>query len=144
METKGRILGVDPGEKRIGLAISDPLGITAQGLPTILVTSIGETIQKIGEAARRLEVVQMVIGLPLNMDGSEGEQAQKSRKLGQRLEADLGLPVIYWDERLTSLMAEAAMLEGDLSRTRRKEESDRLAAQLILQNYLDGEGMKNL
>lgn len=144
METKGRILGVDPGEKRIGLAVSDPLGITAQGLPTILVTSIGETIQKIGEAARRLEVVQMVIGLPLNMDGSEGEQAQKSRKLGQRLEADLGLPVIYWDERLTSLMAEAAMLEGDLSRTRRKEESDRLAAQLILQNYLDGEGMKNL
>lgn len=137
-------MGIDPGEKRIGVAISDPLGITAQGLPTISVTSIGEAIQKIGETVRRLEVVRMIIGLPLNMDGSEGEQAQKSRKLGRRLEADLRLPVIYWDERLTSRMAEAAMLEGDLSRTRRKEVSDRLAAQLILQNYLDGEGMKNL
>ncbi len=141
METKGRILGVDPGEKRIGLAVSDPLGITAQGLPTITVSSAGETLREIGETARRLEAVRVVIGLPLQMDGSEGEGARMARRLGGRLEAELGLPVIFRDERLTSRLAEAALLEGDLSRKRRKAESDRLAAQLILQNYLDETGI---
>ncbi len=135
-----RIIGIDPGEKRIGLAVSDPLGITAQGLETIEVRSAGETVREIGKTARRLEAVRIVIGLPLLMDGSEGEGTRRARKLGRRLEAELGIPVIYRDERLTSRLAEAALLEGDLSRERRKKESDRLAAQLILQNYLDSEG----
>jgi putative holliday junction resolvase len=139
MERKGRILGIDPGEKRIGLAISDPLGITAQGLPTIAVSSAGETIREIGETARRLEVVRVVIGLPLQMDGSEGEGTRRARRLGGQLASTLGLPVIFRDERLTSRLAEKVLLEGNLSRKRRKEESDRLAAQLILQNYLDSE-----
>lgn len=142
MEIKGRILGIDWGEKRIGLAVSDPLGITAQGLPTILVRSAGETIREIAETARRWEAVRVVIGLPLLMDGSEGEGTRQVRRLGSRLKAELDLPVDFSDERLTSRIAEAALLEGDVSRKRRKEESDRLAAQLILQNYLDSEGIK--
>ncbi len=140
MEGIGRTLGIDPGEKRIGMAVSDPLGITAQGLETIEVRSAADTARRIGETARGLEAVRIVIGLPLRMDGSEGEGTRRARKLGRRLEAELGIPVIYRDERLTSRMAEAALLEGDLSRKRRKEESDRLAAQLILQNYLDSQG----
>ncbi len=134
-----RILGIDTGEKRIGLAVSDPLGITAQGLKTIEVHSTGEAIRQIAETARQLEVTRIVIGLPLRMDGSEGEGTRRARRLGRRLEAVLELPVIFRDERLTSKIAEQAMLEGDLSRARRKVESDRLAAQLILQNYLDSE-----
>ena len=140
MERIGRTLGIDPGEKRIGMAVSDPLGITAQGLETIQVESAEKAVREIGETARGLEAVRIVIGLPLQMDGSEGEGTRRARKLGRRLESELGIPVIYRDERLTSRMAEAALLEGDLSRKRRKEESDRLAAQLILQNYLDSEG----
>lgn len=122
------------------MAVSDPLGITAQGLDTIEVTSASETILRISEKARRLEAVRIVIGFPLRMDGSEGEGTRRAEKLGRRLEAELGIPVVYRDERLTSRMAEGAMLEGNLSRERRKKESDRLAAQLILQNYLDSEG----
>ena len=140
METKGRILGIDWGEKRIGLAVSDPLGITAQGLPTLAVSSSGETLREIAATVRKWEVARIVIGLPLLMDGSEGEGTRKVRQLGRRLEAELDLPVEFSDERLTSRIAEAALLEGDLSRKRRKEESDRLAAQLILRNYLDSEG----
>jgi putative Holliday junction resolvase len=141
MSVKGRILGIDPGEKRIGLAVSDPLGITAQGLETIQVSSSGETLRRISETAWRLEVVRIVVGLPLRMDGSEGEGTRRARRLGGQLESALGLPVIFRDERLTSRLAEQALLEGNLSRERRREESDRLAAQLILQNYLDsGEG----
>lgn len=142
MNVEGRILGIDPGEKRIGLAISDPLGFTAQGLETLRVVSAGETIRQIAETARRREVARVVIGLPLKMDGSEGEGARRARRLGERLEAELGLEVIFWDERLTSRQAEQALLEGRLSRKRRKEEADRLAAQLILQNYLDLEGVR--
>lgn len=122
------------------MAVSDPLGITAQGLETITVGSARETVRLIAAAARRQEAVRIVIGLPLRLDGSEGEGTRRARSLGGRLEAELGLPVAYWDERLTSRIAEAAMLEGDLSRKRRKAESDRLAAQLILQSYLDSEG----
>ncbi len=122
------------------MAVSDPLGITAQGLETIEVTSASETVRRISETARRLEAVRVVIGLPLQMDGSAGEGTRRAERLGRRLEAELGLPVTFRDERLTSRMAEAAMLEGNLSRERRKMESDRLAAQLILQNYLDSEG----
>ena len=140
MNEKDRILGIDPGEKRIGLAVSDPLGITAQGLETIQVSSAGETIREIGKTAGRLEVSRIVIGLPLQMDGSEGEGARRACRLGRQLEAALGLPVIFRDERLTSRLAEQALLEGDLSRKRRKVETDRLAAQLILQNYLDEQG----
>ena len=135
-----RILGIDPGEKRIGLALSDPLGITAQGLPTIQIKSPADAAEKISMVAREKEVVKIIIGLPLNMDGSEGEQADRSYHLGSLLEELLGLPVIFRDERLTSRQAELVLLEADMRRRRRKEHVDRLAAQIILQCYLDEQG----
>jgi putative pre-16S rRNA nuclease len=137
MDTYHRILGIDPGEKRIGLALSDPLGITAQGLPTITVSSPTDAAEKIARIARESEVERIIIGLPLNMDGSEGEQADRARHLGSLLEELLGLPVIFRDERLTSRQAELVLLEADMRRKRRKEHVDRLAAQIILQSYLD-------
>ncbi|MDP8215368.1 MAG: Holliday junction resolvase RuvX [Candidatus Euphemobacter frigidus] len=140
----GRILGIDPGEKRIGLALSDPLGITAQGLETLQVTSPGDAVQQISEIARQVEVSKIIIGLPLNMDGSKGEQARRAQRLGARLEAALHLPVLFRDERLTSRQAEQVLIEANLSRRRRREKIDRMAAQLILQNYLDAsESTKN-
>jgi len=139
-EQCGRILGIDPGEKRIGLALSDPLGITAQGLQTIQIISPADAATKISMVAREKEVVKIIIGLPLNMDGSEGEQAHRAYHLGSLLEELLDLPVIFRDERLTSRQAELVLLEADMRRRRRKEHVDRLAAQIILQCYLDEQG----
>jgi putative pre-16S rRNA nuclease len=140
MNTFKRILGIDPGEKRIGLAMSDPLGITAQGLPTIQVKSPADAVEQISRVAREADVKRIVVGLPLNMDGSEGEQAKRAHFLGSQLEELLGLPVIFRDERLTSRQAELVLLEADMRRKKRKENIDRLAAQIILQSYLDEEG----
>jgi len=135
-----RILGIDPGEKRIGVAMSDPLGITAQGLPTIQVKSPEDAAEQISRIARAETVKKIVVGLPLNMDGSEGEQAERAYHLGQKLEELSGLPVIFRDERLTSRQAELVLLEADMRREKRKKNIDRLAAQIILQSYLDEEG----
>ncbi len=140
MDTYQRILGIDPGEKRIGLAMSDPLGITAQGLPTIQVKSPADAVEQISRVAREADVKRIVVGLPLNMDGSEGEQAKRAHFLGSQLEELLELPVIFRDERLTSRQAELVLLEADMRRDKRKENIDRLAAQIILQSYLDEEG----
>lgn len=140
MHICGRILGIDPGEKRIGLALSDPLGITAQGLPTLQITSPSDAAQKIAGIAGQAEVSTIVVGLPLNMDGTEGDQARRAHRLGARLKDILHLPVLFRDERLTSRQADQVLLEGELSRERRKKEIDRIAAQLILQSYLDEEG----
>ncbi len=137
MRDQGRILGVDPGEKRIGLAVSDPLGITAQGLPTLKVTSPADAPRLIAEVARRIDATGIVIGLPLNMDGTEGEQARRAYQLGARLEEETLLPVSFRDERLTSIQAEQVLIAGDLRRERRKKEIDRISAQIILQCYLD-------
>ena len=140
MHDRGRILGIDPGEKRIGLALSDPLGITAQGLPTLRVTSPVNAVRQIAVIAGQSEVSTIIIGLPLNMDGTEGEQARRAYRLGARLKEMLQLPVLFRDERLTSRQAERVLLEGNLSRKRRKKEIDRIAAQIILQSYLDERG----
>jgi len=137
MNTSKRILGIDPGEKRIGLALSDPLGITAQGLPTLQIKSPADAAEKISVIAREREVIKIIIGLPLNMDGSEGDQAERAYHLGALLEELLDLPVIFRDERLTSRQAELVLLEADMRRSKRKEHLDRLAAQIILQSYLD-------
>ena len=134
---KTRILGIDPGEKRIGLALSDPLGITAQGLSTLELGNPNQAAVKIAEIIRGRGVKLVVMGLPLNMDGSAGIQAARARKLGTEIEAKSGVPVIYRDERLTSRQAEQVLLQADLSRRKRKTRVDRLAAQLILQSYLE-------
>lgn len=136
-QTEGRILGLDLGEKRIGLAVSDPLGLTAQGLPTLEVASEQEALEGIAGAAREWEAARIVVGLPVNMNGSEGAQAARARRVGAALGRALSLPVDFCDERWSSRSAERILLEADLSRGKRRKALDRLSAQIILQSYLD-------
>jgi len=128
-----RILGLDLGEKRIGVAISDALGITAQGLDTI--DRQDETL--LDKIVRDNDVSEIVVGLPLNMNGTKGEKARDAALFADIIGKRLSVPVELWDERLSSVSAEKDMINADLSRKRRKRLSDRIAAQLILQNYLD-------
>jgi len=132
-----RIMGIDYGEKRIGVAISDPLGITAQGLPTIERTNIQEDIQKILNIIREKEVGEIVVGLPKHMNNMLGEKAQAVLAFVDLIKKHVNIPVNTIDERLSTVRAHRAMLEGNLSRKKRKDRVDMIAAQLILQNYLD-------
>ncbi|MBU6391601.1 MAG: Holliday junction resolvase RuvX [Planctomycetes bacterium] len=138
-----RIIGIDYGEKRIGIAISDPLGITAQGLPTIERTNIQEDMQKILNIIREKEVGEIVVGLPKHMNNSLGEKAQEVLAFVDLLKKHSNLPVSVIDERLSTVRAQRAMLEGNLSRKKRKDRVDMIAAQLILQDYLDRIKIKN-
>ena len=132
-----RILGIDFGEKRIGLAVSDPLGFTAQGISTLPHTGLKNVIEALAGICRQHEVREIVIALPVNMNGSLGPKATEILQLVPRLEAALSLPVKTWDERLSSKQVGRLMIEGGVSREKRKKESDRLAAVLILQSYLE-------
>jgi putative Holliday junction resolvase len=132
-----RILALDVGEKRIGLAISDPLGITAQGLEVLLRQGPDADLKRLLEVARAYQVTQIVVGVPRHLDGRPGKQAQEILDLARSLGEALGVGVIPWDERLTTVEAERVLLQADLSRRRRRQVVDRLAAVLILQNYLD-------
>jgi putative holliday junction resolvase len=131
-----RALGLDLGTKTIGVAVSDGLGITAQPVTTLRRVSQAKDLAALAALATEHEATEFVIGLPLNMDGSEGPRAAATRKFGDALAA-LGHPVHYQDERLTTVAAERAMREGDISRKRRKEIIDQVAAVLILQGWLD-------
>ncbi len=137
-----RILGIDYGEKRIGIAISDPLGITAQGLMTIERTRIEEDIQKISNIIREKEVKEIVIGLPKRMDNTLGEKALAVLAFVDVVKKQTHIPIHTVDERFSTVRANKAMLEGDLSREKRKKRVDIIAAQLILQSYLDMMKMK--
>jgi len=133
-----RIMGLDVGEKRIGVAVSDPMGWTAQGLEVIVSKGSYEAdINRIKEVAQKYEVGRVVIGLPKNMDGSSGPQVEKIKLFASRLSKALGLPVELWDERLTTVAAEKLLIGADLSRARRRQVVDKMAAALILQGYLD-------
>ncbi|MFZ5469935.1 MAG: Holliday junction resolvase RuvX [Myxococcota bacterium] len=132
-----RAMGLDVGSKTIGVAVSDPLGITAQAVTTLRRKNLAADLKALRELAAEREVAQLVVGLPLNMDGSEGDRAVESRKLGEALAASSGLPVNYWDERLTTVAAERVLLEADVSRKKRRQVIDQLAASLILQGWLD-------
>jgi putative Holliday junction resolvase len=137
-----RILAIDLGEKRIGLAISDALGITAQGLPTIQVKNEQEICPKIMETINERNVTQLVFGLPKNMNGTLGPQAKKVQECAQKLKQLSGLPVDFEDERLSTVSAEQVLLEADTSRAKRKKVIDKLAAMIILQSYLARKGME--
>jgi putative Holliday junction resolvase len=138
-----RILGIDLGDKRIGLALSDPMGWTAQGLDVIAgAGGTNNDIKRIREVVAKHEVGKVIVGLPLNMDGSAGPRAEKARAFAQRLSRSLGLPVEMWDERLTTVEAQKRLIEVDMSRARRRQVIDQLAAILILQNYLDAKSRK--
>lgn len=132
-----RILGIDYGEKRIGVAISDPLGITAQGLPTIEYTNILEVLQRISHIIREKEVGMIVVGLPKHMNDSLGKKVQAVMAFVELLKTHMSIPITTIDERLSTVRAQKSMLEGDLSRKKRKERVDMVAAQFILQDYLD-------
>jgi putative Holliday junction resolvase len=133
-----RILGIDLGDKKIGLALSDPMGWTAQGLEVITSKgAIDEDISKIKEYVDQYEVEKIIVGLPLNMDGSSGPRAEKARAFAARLGKKLNIAVEMTDERLTTVAAERFLLEADLSRKKRRKVIDKMAAVMILQSYLD-------
>lgn len=135
-----RIMGLDLGSKTVGVAVSDPLGITAQGVEIIRRESedkLRRTLARIEKLAREYEVETFVLGYPKNMNNTIGERAQKSEAFKEKLERRTGLPVILWDERLTTVAADHAMTEAGLSREKRKDYVDMIAASLILQGYLD-------
>jgi putative Holliday junction resolvase len=132
-----RTFGLDVGTKTIGVAVSDALGLTAQSVTTIRRTSLKADLAALGELAREHDVSRVVIGLPLNMDGSEGPRAEASRKFAESVTSTLGLAVEFWDERLSTVAAQRTLLEADLSRAKRKQVIDQAAAQFILQGWMD-------
>lgn len=132
-----RILALDLGEKRIGLALSDELGLTAQGLPTLSRKNIKEDIVSIRKVITEGGVDEILVGWPLNLNGSENRQTKFVSEFIEVLKKNFNLPIKTYDERLTSLMVEKSMLEANLSRSKRKNLADKLSAQVILQSYLD-------
>ena len=141
-----RILGLDFGSKTVGVAVSDGLLLTAQGIETIErkdESKLRKTCARIEELIAEYEVTEIVLGLPKNMNNTEGERVEKTKAFGEMLERRTGLPVHYWDERLTTVAAEQILMESGVRRENRKEYVDKLAAVYILQGYLDSEGMKN-
>jgi putative Holliday junction resolvase len=125
-----RILGVDHGTKRIGLAISDETGTVAQ--PLGYATSLADVL--------KVQADQIVVGIPRRLDGTESEQTRRALRFIEQLKAATKLPVIGWDERLTTAQARRALIEGNVRREKRKQKVDQLAAQLMLQSYLDAQG----
>ena len=132
-----RILGLDYGNKRIGIAICDELGLTAQGLPTIIRKNRAQVLEAIRGLIGNYGVESIVIGYPVRLDGTEGIQCEKVNRFASRLEATFALPVIRRDETLTTREAEGILREAGMHRDKRKNMVDRLAATLILQGYLD-------
>jgi putative Holliday junction resolvase len=132
-----RTFGLDVGTRTVGVAVSDALGMTAQPLTTLRRTGLRADLAQLRRLAEAHEVSQAVVGLPLNMDGSEGPSAVAARAFGEALARALDIPVEYQDERLSTVAAQRALLEADVSRARRREVVDQVAAALILQTWLD-------
>lgn len=132
----GRILALDVGKRRIGLAISDELGITAQGLNTLQRSRIREDLEKLRAIARDRNVATLLVGRPLHMSGSESRQSEYTKEFAERLGEVCGLPIVYWDERLTSVEAERVLRTAGASLETRKQAVDQLAAVLLLESYL--------
>jgi len=134
---KGRVLALDFGKRRIGLAVSDELGITAQGLETLERTNVREDLARLVQLIAERDVSLILMGNPLHMSGREGRQAEYTRDFAERLRQAAGVPVEYWDERLTSVQAERVLRESGISIQKRAQAVDRLAAVILLESYLD-------
>lgn len=134
---RGRVLALDVGKKRIGLAVSDELGITAQGLETLERTRIREDLAKLKELAASWNVQTVLVGRPLHMSGAESRQSAYTDEFAARVRDHLGLPVVFWDERLTSVEAERTLRQARTTLEARKKAIDRLAAVLLLESYLE-------
>jgi len=128
-----RILGLDIGTKRMGVAMSDELGITAQPFETIEASSLARIVDIVSE----YNVQELVVGLPLNMNGSKGPKAKEAIQFVESLKEKISIPIKMWDERLTTMAVEKELISHDVSRRKRRKSVDKLAAQLILQSYLD-------
>ena len=138
-----RIMGLDFGSRTTGVAVSDPLGITAQGVEIIRRESenkLRRTLARIEALIAEYQVTLIVLGFPKNMNNTIGERAEKSLAFGEMLKRRTGLPVVMWDERLTTVEANRTLMESGVRRERRKEYVDKLAAVYILQGYLDSTG----
>mgnify|MGYP002551094666 FL=1 len=141
-----RILGLDYGSKTVGVAVSDPLGFTAQGVEIIRRKSenkMRQTLARIEELIAQYQVEEIVLGLPKNMNNTLGDRAEKSLELKETLERRTGLPIVMWDERLTTVSANRVLMETGVRRENRKEHVDEIAAVFILQGYLDYLANKN-
>lgn len=135
-----RIMGLDFGSKTVGVAVSDPLLLTAQGVEIIRrkeENKLRQTLARIEELIVEYEVEKIVLGLPKNMNASEGVRVELTEEFKEKLERRTGLPVVFWDERLTTVAADKAMMEAGIRRENRKDYVDMIAASLILQGYLD-------
>jgi len=137
------ILGIDYGESRVGVAVSDPFGSIALGVCTLQVTGMNNAVQQVSDICKEKNVDKVVVGLPLNMNGSASEMSEKVEKFVVKLQKKTGLEIVTCDERLSSAMAERPLLDADMSRAKRKGVIDKLAAQLILQGYLDRQAFEN-
>lgn len=137
-----RFMGLDVGDKRIGIALSDELGLIASPRDTLCRNGLDHDLDRLLDLARQESVGEILVGMPISMDGSEGPQAKKVMKFVQLLSERAEMPVVPWDERLTTVAAERALLEGDVSRARRRKVIDKVAAAYMLQSYLDYRNQK--
>jgi len=138
---QGRVLALDLGKRRIGLALSDELGITAQGLETLERTNIREDLARLSALAAEKNVSLILMGKPLHMSGREGRQVEYAREFASRLHAATGIPVEFWDERLTTVEAQRVLRESGISIEKRAKAVDRLAAVILLESYLDSRNL---
>lgn len=132
-----RIMSLDVGSCTIGIACSDALLMTAQGIETIRRTSLEKDFNRLQELISEYEVHELVVGMPKNMNGTKGERAEKTEEFVAKMKEVIDLPVTYWDERLSTVMAERQLIAADVSRKKRKSVIDKMAAVVILQGYLD-------
>ena len=134
-----RILGLDVGSKTVGVAISDELGWTAQGLKTLKINEEKSEFgfDEIGQLIKEYQVSKVIIGLPKNMNGTIGPRGEASQNYAAEIENRFAVPTVLWDERLTTMAAERVLLEADVSRKKRKKVIDKMAAMMILQGFLD-------
>ena len=133
----GRVLAIDFGSVRVGLAVSDALGLTAQGLPTLVRTTNESDLAGIAQIAADYSVARVIVGHPISHSGEQTQMSRRAARFADRLRARLGLPVELWDERLTSLEADRVLRESGTDRRRQPGARDRVAAQILLQSYLD-------
>lgn len=136
-----RTMGLDVGSKTVGIALSDELGWTAQGLETLKINEEENVFgfEELGKIIKEHQVSKIVVGFPKNMNGTIGPRGEASITFARELEERFGLPVVLWDERLTTVAAERVLLEADLSRKKRKKVIDKMAAMMILQGYLNSQ-----
>ena len=132
-----RIMALDVGSRTIGIACSDALLMTAQGIETIRRTSLENDFNRLRELISEYEVHELVVGMPKNMNGTKGDRAEKTEEFVEKMKAVIDLPVTFWDERLSTVMAERQLIAADVSRKKRNGVIDKMAAVVILQGYLD-------